>query len=172
MCHVNGSSASSGSTPNAQPPPRSLPSARTCPWRRVFVVGESVHHRGWPQRVVRLPGPTCDRSTAETLDLATGACSTDANEAAGGLPEPGVEAFDDVGGVEDLKGGGPICILANNEDTVVSPRWVKDWEAAFPYASLVSYKHERHISLARAFTLSGNASKCGSDFMSEFGKKD
>lgn len=79
-CHVNGSSASSGSTPPARPPP-SLPlPARTCPWRYVVVVGESARHRGRPQRAIRLPGPTYDRSTAATLDLATGPCSTDANE--------------------------------------------------------------------------------------------
>ncbi len=77
-CHVNGSSASSGSTPHARPPP-SLPlPARTCPWRYVVVVGESAHHRGRPRRAIRLPGPTYDRSAAATLDLATGPCSTDA----------------------------------------------------------------------------------------------
>lgn len=79
-CHVTGSSASSGSTPHARPPP-SLPlPARTCPWRYVVVVGESAHHRGRPRRAIRLPGPTYDRSAAATLDLATGPCSTDANE--------------------------------------------------------------------------------------------
>ncbi|GIM86392.1 hypothetical protein Sar04_31280 [Salinispora arenicola] len=46
----------------------------------MFVVGESARHRGRPQRAIRLPGPTYDRSTAATLDLATGPCSTDANE--------------------------------------------------------------------------------------------
>jgi hypothetical protein len=67
--------------------------------------------------------------------------------------------------------GGPVCILANNEDTVVSPRWASDWKAVFPRASLGDYKYRGHIALTQAFALTGNASRCGDGFRSEFERK-